>query len=116
MTASNAATAGGSAVGSWFDGFLLIDTGVLLTFGISCTFVACSRSTVGTGTGCVGICTGSETVREGEIGRGADVIWLGCRILRSGFAFLAALFSSQVASIGGAAEYLNDLGTIIFAD
>lgn len=114
MTASNAATAGGSALGSWFDDFLRMATGALLGFGISCDLEACSRSVVGTGTGCVGVLTGSDVVRDGEIGLGVDVTCCLSRPFHgNGFVFFLVPFSSQV-SIGGAAEYLKDLGTIIF--
>jgi hypothetical protein len=76
----------------------------------------CVRSGVGTDIGCVGVRTGSVFVRAGETGLGADVT--RSRSIRFRIIFLAMPvpaplpFSSHV-SIGGAAVYMNDRGTII---
>lgn len=110
MTASKAATAGGSAFGSWFDGFLPIVGALLLIGGMLFVSVVEARSGLGTDTGCVGSLAGSVIVRAGERGLGAEV---NCVLGATFFREIVLPFFSSSDSIGGAAVYLNALGTII---
>jgi hypothetical protein len=110
VTASKAATAGGSALGSWLDGFFPVVCAVLLTGGMLFASAGRLRSGLGTDTGCVGIRAGSVIVRAGDGGLGVDVSRVfGAMLLRG---LVLTSFSSSDC-IGGAAVYLNDLGTII---
>ena len=95
--ASSAATAGGSAFTSWFEGIVLLMVLLFLATGMLRSSAVRARSTLGTDTGFVGARTGSVIVRAEAMGLGADVILLlGTELLRNPF------FSSR-DSIGGAA-------------